>query len=129
MIDDELDFINLLQDFLTKAGYKVTAFTDPLKGLEYVQSNKFEDLIVIVDWRMPYMNGLIFANRIRLWNNMVKIVMLTAYDIGIVKIQPEYETAKLDHILQKPIKLLFLKKLLNQIIENLSTWFYIYEEN
>lgn len=117
-MDDEIDFVNLLQQYLTKVGYKVAAFTDPLKGIEYIQSNKFEYLIVIVDWRMPDINGLIFANQIRLLNNMVKIVMLTAYDIGIVKKQPEYKTAELDQILQKPVKLLFLKNLLKEMTDN-----------
>jgi len=47
---------------------------------------------------------------------MVKIVMLTAYDIGLVKVCPEYETAKMYKIIQKPIRLVLLKNLLTELL-------------
>ncbi|MGD9533969.1 MAG: response regulator [Candidatus Nitrosocosmicus sp.] len=118
IIDDELDFLKMMQECLSKIGYNVIAFNDPFEGFKYFKLNSSEIVVIITDWRMPKMNGLVFANQVRQLNIMVKIVMLTAYDIGIVKACPEYETAKMYKIIQKPIRLLFLKNLLKEMTDN-----------
>ncbi|MDR4492353.1 MAG: response regulator [Candidatus Nitrosocosmicus sp.] len=78
LIDDEPDFLDLLENYLSKEGHKVIAFSDPLQGLDYFKSNWYENLLIITDWRMPNMDGLVFANQIRQLNINVKILMLTA---------------------------------------------------
>lgn len=118
IIDDELDFLKMMQECLSKIGYNVIAFNDPFEGFKYFKLNSSEIVVIITDWRIPKMNGLVFANQVRQLNIMVKIVMLTAYDIGIVKACPEYEIAKMYKIIQKPIRLLFLKNLLKEMTDN-----------
>jgi len=54
---------------------------------------------------MPLMNGLILVTNIRQINKIVKIIMITAYGISCIKILPEYESVRLDQILQKPVRL------------------------
>ncbi|MGD9533507.1 MAG: response regulator [Candidatus Nitrosocosmicus sp.] len=116
IIDDELDFLKMIQEYLSKIGYNVIAFNDPFEGFKYFKLNSSEIMVIITDWRMPKMNGLVFANQVRQLNIMVKIVMLTAYDIGIIKACPDYETAKMYKIIQKPIRLLLLKNLLTELL-------------
>lgn len=106
----------MIQEYISRIGYNVIAFNDPFEGFNYFKQNSSEIVVIITDWRMPKMNGLIFANQIRKLNVMVKIVMLTAYDIGLVKVCPEYETAKMYKIIQKPIRLVLLKNLLTELL-------------
>jgi len=116
LIDDEADFLNLIEQFLSRLGYNVIAFGDPLQGLEYFKSNWSKILLIITDWKMPNMNGLMLASQIRRLNDMVKIIMLTAYDIGMIKKHQDYETAKMYKVIQKPLRLTLLKNLLNEML-------------
>ncbi len=65
---------------------------------------------------MPAMNGIILANQIRLLNNTLKILMLTAHNVVEIKMQPGFETAKIDEVLQKPFKLMMLKNIVRNMV-------------
>jgi two-component SAPR family response regulator len=111
IVDDNIDFIVILKNFLSKKmGFEVIAFEDPQLAIDFFRSvspNAYS--LVIIDWRMSSMNGLILATTIRQINNMVKIIMITAYDISVIKLQPEFEVARINLIIQKPIRMSFLK--------------------
>jgi len=62
IIDDELDFLKMIQEYISRIGYNVIAFNDPFEGFNYFKQNSSEIVVIITDWRMPKMNGLIFAN-------------------------------------------------------------------
>ncbi|KAA2282184.1 response regulator [Candidatus Nitrosocosmicus agrestis] len=117
-VDDNIDFIILLKNFLSKKmGFECIAFEDPLRAIEFFRSvspNAYS--LVILDWRMPSMNGLILDTTIRQINNMVKIIMITAYDISVIKLQPEFEVARINLIIQKPIRMSFLKEKVNELV-------------
>jgi DNA-binding response OmpR family regulator len=85
---------------------RIIDFTDPISALEYFRLNGGDRYsLIILDWKMPLMNGLILVTNIRQINKIVKIIMITAYDISCIKILPEYESVRLDQILQKPVRL------------------------
>jgi DNA-binding response OmpR family regulator len=104
---------------------RIIDFTDPISALEYFRLNGGDRFsLIILDWKMPLMNGLILVTNIRQINKIVKIIMITAYDISCIKILPEYESVRLDQILQKPVRLSVpkedIKKLLTVWINTMN---------
>jgi two-component SAPR family response regulator len=68
---------------------------------------------------MPGMCGLELANRIRELDSDVKIFLITAFHIADIESKGAVGTAKIDKVLQKPLRLHMLKKTINSdIIRN-----------
>lgn len=88
VIDDDLDYRDIVSEVLLGASYQVSTATDGEKGLEYVKNNNDIDLILL-DLYMPNMDGLTFYYHL---NNDLKrdipVIILTnmtdtAYPQGI----------------------------------------------
>ena len=120
VIDDEVDLGLLLKQFLNKTGFNAISFADPLLAFEHLKdSSKNEYSLIITDLRMPGISGLQLANRIRKEINLkVKIFLITAFDISDLDNVLEFQTAKIDRIIQKPIRLSTLKEIINQTVQN-----------
>src|SRR5688500_20196270 len=76
LIDDEPDVTYTLEKVLEDNGFKVEAFTDPILALNYYTVD-FYDLVVL-DIKMPKMDGFELYNKIREKDPKVKICFLTA---------------------------------------------------
>lgn len=78
VIDDDRSVCDLLQDLLTPDGCEVVAITEPEDGLDKLkQKESFH--ILILDLRMPAMNGIELLDRIRKIDKDVAVIILTAY--------------------------------------------------
>jgi DNA-binding response OmpR family regulator len=75
IIDDDRKLNNLLRDYLSKSGFKVTAATHPDEGL-HILKRELPDLIIL-DIMLPDMDGFEVCKRIRK-EYSVPIIMLTA---------------------------------------------------
>jgi len=60
-IDDELTIAEYVPEYLEMKGYKVTAFTDSAKALEWFRENSNNVDIVVTDHFMPKVTGLDLA--------------------------------------------------------------------
>ncbi|MGZ8884694.1 MAG: response regulator transcription factor [Halobacteriota archaeon] len=78
IVDDDPKLLKMLQRTLVYENLKVLTATNGVEALPLVQS-QHPDLI-IVDWRMPKMDGLAFIQRLRDEENKTMILMLTARD-------------------------------------------------
>lgn len=104
LVDDEKDLTSLLYTILQKSGYEVVFFNDPLLALERFKPRYFD--LMILDIRMPNMNGFELYRQIRRMDNRVKVCFLTA--ISEFK---EYEQYKKEvypklgerHFITKPV--------------------------
>lgn len=56
LVDDDYELVELLTEFLTSEGYKVSTSKDGLDGLERAQTEKFD--LILLDVMMPKLNGL-----------------------------------------------------------------------
>ena len=77
IVDDEPDIRELLNYNLSKEGFRVKAFPNPISGMEYIQKNNPD--IILSDWLMPEMDGLEFCRRLKL-NNVLRnipLIMIT----------------------------------------------------
>jgi DNA-binding response OmpR family regulator len=104
LVDDEKDLTSLLFTILRKSGYEVVFFNDPLMALERFKPRYYD--LMILDIRMPKMNGFELYRQIRRMDNRVKVCFLTA--IGEFK---EYEQYRKEvypklgerHFITKPV--------------------------
>lgn len=77
IVEDDFDISELLQSWLTEAGYQTAEAEDGLKALEVFESGQFD--LVLLDLMLPRLDGFGVCEWIRKRSN-VPIVMLTALD-------------------------------------------------
>jgi DNA-binding response OmpR family regulator len=75
VVDDEVKIIQLVRDYLERAGFTVQAASDGRSALSLVRASK-PDLIVL-DLGLPHLDGLDVTRELRKHSN-VPIIMLTA---------------------------------------------------
>ena len=118
IVDDESDITFTIKSILENNGFKVDSFTDPISALDNYQIN-FYDLIIL-DIKMPKMDGFELYIKIREQDPKVKICFLTA----IATFNEEFRKTRLvlgktineDYFIQKPIKIEDLIKKLTSIM-------------
>jgi DNA-binding response OmpR family regulator len=75
VVEDEVDLNDLIARQLRQEGHEVHQAYDGLAGLQTVESTGLD--LVILDWMLPKLDGLVVARRIR-EHHVVPILMLTA---------------------------------------------------
>jgi DNA-binding response OmpR family regulator len=118
LVDDEPDFTYTIKNILEDSGFKVDSFNDPITALKSHKSNFYD--LVILDIKMPKMDGFELYLKIREKDPKVKICFLTA----ITTFNEEFRKTRLilgktineDYFIQKPIKTEDLVKKLTSIM-------------
>src|SRR6187200_3491549 len=105
LVDDEPDILLTYKTFLLAAheGYNVDAFTDSQKALQqFAQVNPSYYDLVVMDVRMPGLNGLQLYYRIKAMNPDIKVLFVSALDVAkeMVSILPG---VKIEDVIQKPV--------------------------
>ncbi|HZC47952.1 MAG TPA: response regulator [Nitrososphaeraceae archaeon] len=116
LVDDEPDLNLTLKINLEENGFKVDSFADPLLALEnYKEAGVYE--LLILDIKMPNMNGFELYRQIKKIDDKVKVCFLTAGELDYEQFRKELFPA-LDNncYIQKPIENETLIKRLNRIL-------------
>jgi|SRR5579875_316934 len=80
--DDEPSLAFLYARILSNAGYRVSnSFKNGKELVSYVRRNPQEVDVIILDYKMPEMDGLEAAKLLRLFKPGLKIIMASAYDV------------------------------------------------
>jgi DNA-binding NtrC family response regulator len=116
IVDDEIELATLFKSYIEAMGLDAISFTNSLLALEYFKDNPNKFSLVITDLRMPGICGLELAKNIRELNDLVNIFLITAFDISDLEGSEAYQSAKIDRVIQKPIKLSILKKLIEDVL-------------
>jgi CheY-like chemotaxis protein len=117
VVDDEPDLNLVIKTVLEDNGFKVDSFTDPLLALENFKGEAEMYDLIILDVRMPDMNGFELYNEIKKIDNKVKVCFLTAGEMDYEQFGKELFPALDENcIIQKPIENETLIKRLNRII-------------
>jgi DNA-binding response OmpR family regulator len=105
---------------LSAEGYNVEAFTDPQEALKhFVQlpdpSSYYQ--LVLLDIRMPRLNGLQLFYRIKAISPTTKIMFSSALDMAeeLVSILPDI---KYDDIIKKPVEREYFINKINSVLNN-----------
>ena len=116
VVDDESELATLFKAFLDKEGHTAISFTDPTLALEYFKQTPDKHSLIITDLRMPSLSGLQLAKKIRKINTDIKIFLMTAFETKDLENQDEYKEARIDKLIQKPIRFSDLRRLINDAL-------------
>jgi two-component system, OmpR family, response regulator ChvI len=112
IVDDEQDILITYNSMLCGEGYNVATFSNPHEALlHFAHADKSYYDLIILDIRMPSLNGLQLYHRLKAINKDIKILFLSAIEASeeIASIFPEL---KYGDIIRKPIeKEHFVKKI------------------
>jgi DNA-binding response OmpR family regulator len=115
LVDDEPDVLLSLKIVLQDNGFQVDSFTDPLLALENFRANVYD--LLILDIKMPTVNGFELYKKIRKIDDKVKVCFLTAGEMDYKQFRKELFSAVDENCyIQKPIETETLIKRLNRII-------------
>ncbi|MDP3791292.1 MAG: response regulator [Candidatus Omnitrophota bacterium] len=79
-IDDEAEFIDLLQNYFVPRGYDIEVAIRGARGIELVKEKKPN--VVLMDLKMPGIDGDEVLTLINSMRPAPKIIFITAYDDG-----------------------------------------------
>jgi two-component system, OmpR family, response regulator ChvI len=78
LVDDESDVVSTFQMILEMNGFEVEAYTSPISALSNFRLDEFG--LLILDIRMPVMNGFELFKKIKEIDNRVQACFITAYE-------------------------------------------------
>ena len=118
LVDDEPDVTYTIKNILEDNGYKVDSFNDPILALNYYKVNFYD--LVILDIKLPKMDGFELDTKIREKDPKVKICFLTAVtksneEAGKIRLAFG-KTINEDYFIQKPVEIEDLLKKLTSIM-------------
>jgi len=102
IVEDEAAYLKLLNDQLTKGGYKVIETKDGKEGLK--SAEKEHPDLILLDIRMPVMNGIAMLDELRksTYGKTAKAIILTNLEPDdeilrkVLEDQPTYYLMKSD---------------------------------
>ena len=118
VVDDEVELANLFKIFLENQGYNAISFVDPVLALDYFRQTSDTHSLILTDFRMPGICGIDLTKKIRQINNKIKIFLMTAFETEGLKDSEDFKIAKIDRLLQKPIRFSDLREMINDALEN-----------
>lgn len=77
VVDDDTDLADGIADVLDAKGFKVSVANDGFAALDQVKKDRFN--IVLMDIRMPGINGVETYRRIKGIKPGIKVILMTAY--------------------------------------------------
>ncbi len=114
IVDDERNYLLVLEALLSEEGYQVITAEDARKGLELLHENDLD--VVITDMKMPGMDGLELMERVRLLQPDLPVILMTAFG-SVEKAVEAMRKGAFDYIL-KPFKNEELKLTISKAIDH-----------
>ena len=116
VIDDDQQFRNLIDEFLSIYGYKVTLADNGFKGLDILLKD-YSVKLVILDLLMPGINGLETLRKIKSLRKNVPIIITSGFIEYYYPDGDESLKKEVDLILKKPFDLDELARKCRQLLE------------
>ena len=113
VVDDDQDFVQLLEFDLKKKGYQVVTAFNGEEGLERVAQEKPE--LIVCDIKMPKMDGYTFVRRLKKKPETkdIPLIILTSYE-------PMKDMFELEGVKDYFVKSVNMDGLLEAIAKNLA---------
>ena len=116
LVDDERDILSIIKHGLENEGsFEVDAFHDPVKALSQFKPGKYD--LLLLDIRMPKMNGFRLYRELRKLDENTKICFITAFEIYYDEFRKMFPKVRVDCFVHKPIRLEQLAKTIREEIE------------
>ena len=102
VVDDEYDISLTIKIVLEENGFKVDSFTNAFEALENVRTGLYD--LVILDVKMPEMDGFSLYEKIKKLDDKVTICFLTAADDAYYGISKKnYPGINENYVIHKPV--------------------------
>jgi DNA-binding response OmpR family regulator len=116
IVDDEADLTQVYSLVLEYHGFKVDSFNDPLAALAKFEPGLYD--LVILDIKMPKMDGFELYHEIKKKDNNSKVCFLTASELYYEEFRKKgYRALDRNLFLRKPIENEELVKEINKMIK------------
>ena len=118
LIDDDKDILFTYSAIIKSQGFTITSFSNPYEALnDFSTTNPYLYDLVIMDIRMPGINGIKLYSKFKVMNPNVKILFASALDaVGeLLSLFPEIKDSD---ILRKPVESQQLLEKINNAIRN-----------
>jgi len=115
-VDDEIRQLRLMENFLESEGYKVLGASDGAEAVEMYRRHKDEIGVVVLDLRLPKLNGWECFQIMRKTQPNLKVLFAT----GFVSPEVETELAKgeIGGIIMKPYQLDEVLEKISELLQN-----------
>ena len=115
LVDDEPDVVSVLEIVLEENGFEVDSFVDPIAALKNCKVGLYD--LLILDIKMPKMDGFELYDEIKKIDNKTKVCFLTASEMYYTRSRKEkYNSLDKDMFIRKPISNEDLVAELNKIL-------------
>ena len=104
VVDDEEELSELYMELLKGSGFNSVSFTDPLLALKHFSSNPEQYSLVLTDLKMPEIDGIQLAKRIREHSSQVKILLITAFNDTENLYSDELKKANISKVLKNLLR-------------------------
>ena len=99
-------------------GFKVVTFDDSSVALDELTERHSKYLMVLVDIRMPKVNGYQLLNAIKRVDPFIKTILMSAYDVSELEILDNLDDGvRVDEVMHKPFSLIKLINTVNALLE------------
>lgn len=115
LVDDERDILIFYKTGLEQNSFLVDAFNDPVQALLSFKAGEYD--LVILDIKMPRMNGFELHREIQKIDGNVKVCFITAFVSYYESLKEIFDMPNIDCIIKKPID---IKNLIEKIINELA---------
>ena len=117
IVEDESDIIFTLKIILEQNGFVINSFTDPLLALSNFKPHLYD--ILLIDIKLPGINGFELYREIRKIDDKVKICFLTASEINYEELKKAVFLSQKDGkcFIRKPVENEALLMHLNEMLE------------
>jgi two-component system response regulator (stage 0 sporulation protein F) len=111
IVDDQKGVRRLLEELFKKEGWQVHVASDGKEAIEQVDALKPD--MILMDMKMPNMNGLEASQKILEKHGDINIIMMTAY--GEMEIVKKALDAGVKKCITKPFDIMDLRNMVNQL--------------
>ena len=107
LVDDETDIAEVVKQGLELQGIQVDAFNDPHKALEHFRPDTYD--VVVLDVRMPRMNGFQLYREIMKRDDSTKVLFITASEESPEEFRKAFPELDTHRFMKKPFTISKLK--------------------
>lgn len=113
VVDDDKDIAMVLKLGLTRGGFVVDVFNDPLQALEHFKTNYYD--LFLLDVKMPIMDGFQLCTALRQKDGNAKVCFISAFEIHEDELSKYFSSAR-PCFVKKPVLISELVKRLNDAL-------------
>ncbi|HXW02322.1 MAG TPA: response regulator [Candidatus Nitrosotenuis sp.] len=117
VVDDEPDITTSIKNGLTRNGFEVTTYNDPVLALESYNVDSYD--LLLLDIRMPKMNGFELYREIKKKDNdSTKVCFFTAFEVYYDEFKKIFPNVEVKCFIRKPVT---INELVSHINAELSS--------